>query len=77
MEPIAATTNPFGGIIPKPEALEPDPAAFAERLRVSLAAWKDEGYRVVWLEVPIAKAALVPVAAEAGFVHSTTAATAI
>ena len=60
MEPIAATTNPFGGIIPKPEALDPDPAAFAERLRVSLTAWKDEGYRVVWLEVSIAKAALVP-----------------
>ena len=67
MEPIAATTNPFGGIIPKPEALDPDPAAFAERLRVSLTAWKDEGYRVVWLEVSIAKAALVPVAVEAGF----------
>ena len=43
------------------------PAAFAERLRVSLAAWKDEGYRVVWLEVAIAKAALVPVAVEVGF----------
>ena len=68
MKPIAATTNPFGGIIPKPEALEPDPATFAERLCVSLAAWKDEGYRVVWLEVPIAKAALIPVAVEAGFV---------
>ncbi|MCE2448894.1 MAG: NUDIX domain-containing protein [Candidatus Latescibacteria bacterium] len=68
MEPIAATTNPFGGIIPTPEALEPDPAAFAERLRVSLVAWQDEGYRVVWLEVPIVKAALIPVAAEVGFV---------
>ena len=74
MEPIAATTNPFGGIIPKPEALDPDPAAFAERLRVSLTAWKDEGYRVVWLEVSIAKAALVPVAPG---LYSTTAATAI
>ena len=68
MEPIAATTNPFGGIIPKPEALNADPQAFTAALRVSLEAWKAEGYRVVWLEVSIDKAALIPLAVAAGFV---------
>ena len=32
-----------------------------------MAAWKEEDFRVVWLEVPIAKSALIPVAVEHGF----------
>jgi 8-oxo-dGTP pyrophosphatase MutT (NUDIX family) len=68
MELIAATTNPFGGILPKPEALNADPQAFVAALRVSLEAWKAEGYKVVWLEVSIDKAALIPLAVEVGFV---------
>ena len=68
MEPIAATTNPFGGILPKPEALNADAQAFAEELRVSLAVWKEEGYKVAWLEVTIDKAALIPQAVAVGFV---------
>ena len=67
MEPIEATSNPFAGIIPKPEALTADPDVFAEQLRVSLEAWKAEGYKVVWLEASIAKAALIPLAAASGF----------
>tara|TARA_A100001037_G_scaffold36641_1_gene28381 strand:- start:1057 stop:1827 length:771 start_codon:yes stop_codon:yes gene_type:complete len=67
METIEATTNPFGGILPDPEALNPDPKAFDAALCASLAAWKDEGYKVVWLEVSIAKAVLIPVAVAAGF----------
>ena len=77
MEPIAATTNPFGGIIPTPEALDPDPAAFAERLRVSLAAWKDEGYRVVWLEGPDCQGGVGPRGSGSRVYIPTTAATAI
>ena len=68
MEPIAATTNPFGGILPKPGALNADAQAFAEELRVSLAVWKEEGYKVAWLEVTIDKAALIPQAVAVGFV---------
>ena len=33
----------------------------------SLEAWRDEGILTVWLEVPIDKSALVPVAVNAGF----------
>jgi 8-oxo-dGTP pyrophosphatase MutT (NUDIX family) len=68
MEPIEATTNPFGGVIPNPKALEDDPASFARQLEASLNAWAKERFKVVWLEVPITKADLVPVAAKAGFV---------
>lgn len=68
MEPIAATTNPFGGILPKPEALNADPQIFAEELRVSLVAWKHEGYKVAWLEVTIDKAVVIPLAVDVGFV---------
>ena len=68
MEPIAATTNPFGGILPKPEALNADVQAFVEELRVSLAVWNEEGYKVAWLEVTIDKAALIPQAVAVGFV---------
>ena len=67
MEPISANTNPFGGVLPDPQALDPDPRAFAGQLRASLDAWQEEGHRVVWLEVPIDRAALIPVAVDEGF----------
>ena len=67
MEPIESTTNQFGGIIPKPEALNPDPGAFQTHLEHSVDWWKREKYRVAWLEVPIAKSQLIPVAVEKGF----------
>ena len=64
---IESTTNAFGGAVATPEALPDDPSEFRPALRRSLDLWKSEGVRVVWLEVPISKAALVPVAVEAGF----------
>ena len=67
MRAIDSTTNRFGGVLPRPEALKGDPDSFTEQLRHSLAAWKEEGYLLVWLEVPIAKSALIPVAVEEGF----------
>ncbi len=68
MEPIESTTNPFGGVLPRPEALSPDPREFEQQLQHSLKAWKEQDFRVVWLEVPIAKSRLIPVAVEAGFI---------
>ena len=64
---LEATTNPFGGIIPNPANLPPDPGDFRDGLASSLIAWREEGYKVVWLEVPIGLSALVPVAVAAGF----------
>ena len=66
-ELLEATTNPFGGIIPNPAALPPAPADFRDRLAQSLTAWRESGYKAVWLEIPIGLAALIPVAVAAGF----------
>ena len=68
----AAATLPFSpdqfrGIIVKSDEL-PDDATFAGALPRSLEAWRAEGFRLVWLDVPIARAALIPVAVEHGFV---------
>ena len=67
MEAFEATTNPFGGIIPKPSALPREADTFEEGLRTSLDLWRAGGYKVVWLELHINRAALVPVAVGHGF----------
>ena len=61
--------NPFRGIVVEPEKLPDDPEEFRGLLSESLAAWKSEECLVVWLEVPLSKAGLVPVAVEAGFTY--------
>ena len=66
-ELLDARKNPFSGMVVNPENLPDDAGAFRERLRHSLEAWRDEGILTVWLEVPIGKSALVPVAVDAGF----------
>ena len=59
--------NPFGGVVTDPEKLPEHPLEFKQALHESLETWRTRGVLVVWLEVPISKAALVPVAVEAGF----------
>jgi 8-oxo-dGTP pyrophosphatase MutT (NUDIX family) len=60
--------NRFGGVTADPEALPFEVEAFEQRLPGSLQVWEDQGLKAVWLEIPIAKSALIPVAVEAGFV---------
>ena len=67
MKAIESTRNHFGGVLPKPEALPVNPDRFRVVLAESLKIWKAEKYRVVWLEVPIEKSSLIPVAVEVGF----------
>ena len=67
MKVLESTSNQFGGVLPEPDDLNPDPDVFVEQLRQSLAAWKESGYRVVWLEIPIAKSRLVPIAVDEAF----------
>jgi 8-oxo-dGTP diphosphatase len=67
MQLIESTTNVFGGVIIKPEALPTDPETFRRQLDHSLPHWASQGRRLVWLEVPLARANLIPVAVEAGF----------
>ena len=64
---LAFSTNQFGGVVTESDELPLDPSEFRRLLRPSLDRWAGDGYKVVWLEIPIDRAALVPIAAEAGF----------
>jgi ADP-ribose pyrophosphatase YjhB (NUDIX family) len=66
---LPAEHNPFGGVVMDPAGLPSDPGVFSRALAESVQVWRDEGVRVVWLQVPLALAPLVPVAVEAGFVY--------
>jgi 8-oxo-dGTP pyrophosphatase MutT (NUDIX family) len=57
----------FQGIAVGPDGLPEDADLFRDALAPSLDGWRAEGYKLVWLQVPIERAALIPVAAEAGF----------
>ena len=67
METLEFDTNPFGGVIMNPAHLPDDAAEFETLLSHSLKMWGDDGYKVVWLEAPIEKVDLVPVAVRHGF----------
>ena len=67
VETLTGTADIYGGVIIDPRRLPADAARFGERLAASLAVWREERRRLVWLKIPHAAAALVPVAADAGF----------
>ena len=74
MDSLKATPNRWGGVVIDPAALPADADLFMQALEISLASWREEGYRVAWLEVPIERSSLIPVAVGAGFVfHHTKA----
>ena len=64
---LEARANPFGGMVTAPAELPADADEFARRLDLSVAQWREEGYKAVWLEVPIHRAALIPAAVSNGF----------
>ena len=67
MDTLQYSANQFGGVVTDPKSLPGDADEFRRSLKRSLDAWTTEGYKVVWLEVPLARSALVPIAADAGF----------
>lgn len=67
MQILEAVPNRFKGIEIDAEALPLDPIEFQGRLDASLKEWTKEGLKVVWLTVPIEKAALIHIATEVGF----------
>lgn len=67
VEVLASTVNAFRGVVPTPAALPEEPEVFRRQLLQSLHAWREEGLLVVWLEVPISRSALIPVAVETEF----------
>jgi 8-oxo-dGTP pyrophosphatase MutT (NUDIX family) len=68
MDLLEHTINRFNGVVIDAQALSHPPAVFAERLRASLLHWQAENRLLVWLEIPLSHATLIPIAAEAGFV---------
>jgi len=64
---LASSPDQFGGVIVDSDQLPADVAEFEAALAHSLQTWTSAGHRLVWLDVPLARAALIPVAAAAGF----------
>ncbi|MBV9359286.1 MAG: NUDIX domain-containing protein [Chloroflexi bacterium] len=67
MAVLTAAPNQFGGIVVAPDELPQDADEFRQRLEESLGTWEEAGYKLVWLEVPVRRARLIPIAVEAGF----------
>jgi 8-oxo-dGTP pyrophosphatase MutT (NUDIX family) len=66
MDVLPFSPDQFGGVIVESDALPAD-AEFSKTLQASLETWRNEGKRLVWLKVPIERAALIPLAVEKGF----------
>jgi hypothetical protein len=57
----------YGGVIVDPACLPDDIEIFADSLHASVVAWKEQGVRGVWLQIPITQAHLVGAAAKHEF----------
>ncbi|MDF1515933.1 MAG: DNA mismatch repair protein MutT, partial [Anaerolineae bacterium] len=64
---LRAERNVFDGYTIDPDALPDDAEAFVNILSHSLRVWREEGGKLVWLEIPAVKSALIPVAIQLGF----------
>ena len=69
VSPLAATPNPFRGVVVKSDELPPDPKDFAAALDASIAEWHEAGYEVAWVDIPLELATHVPVATQRGFTY--------
>ena len=68
MDVLAFEPDMFGGAIINADALTDDTEEFRAALERSLEHWRDDGRRLVWLDVPLRLARLIPIAVEAGFI---------
>ncbi|XP_017979267.1 PREDICTED: nudix hydrolase 2 isoform X3 [Theobroma cacao] len=63
---LNAVNDRYGGVIV--EMSEPmDPAAFASSLRASIAQWRHQGKKGVWIKLPVQHVNLVEAAVKEGF----------
>jgi 8-oxo-dGTP pyrophosphatase MutT (NUDIX family) len=68
MDILPFAADQFGGVIVESATLPEDAETFQNLLDASLQHWKSDGSRLVWVDVPIQRAALIPVAVNAGFI---------
>lgn len=66
---LPSELNPFGGRVIDADELPEDPDEFGALLLQSIRTWTEEGAKVVWLRLPLDRAAHVPIAVGAGFVY--------
>ena len=64
---LKAARNQYRGVFVGESHLPEDDDAFVAGLAAALPQWQAEGIRVAWLQIPAARAALVPHAIQAGF----------
>ena len=60
-------TNSYLAVSVEAESLPDQRAEFEHLLPLAIAHWRAEGYRSIWLPIPIAKSELIPVATGLGF----------
>lgn len=64
---LEAKSNHFLGIEVDMGCLPGETAVFQQQLAHSLNIWRDGGFKLVWLQIPITQANLIPTAVDAGF----------
>jgi 8-oxo-dGTP pyrophosphatase MutT (NUDIX family) len=67
MTELHATRNRFGGIYIHADGLPDSTNEFADALTHSLRKWEQDLLKVAWLQIPLERSTLIPVAVEAGF----------
>ena len=68
MNILPHAVNRFNGIEINTDELPDDAAVFEQDLSASLVKWVQDGRFLIWLHLPIERAALIPVSTAAGFV---------
>lgn len=73
MDLLPFKTNPYAGVLPEPAHLPKTAKRFRELMQNSIGYWQQQGFKLVWLEIPVSRANLVAVATKMGFVfhHAT------
>lgn len=64
---LDAFDDEYGGVVVDPQKLPANPVAFASILHASLSHWKKMGKKGVWLNLPVERSELVPIAVKEGF----------
>ncbi len=67
MTALKAKRNIFDGYSIDSDDLPVDGGEFAALLTASVRSWRQAGGKLVWLEIPIHRSTLIPLAVEAGF----------